>query len=185
MSDEDRSSVPRRVELREPDPAWASAYERERTVIESALAGLGLRRIEHIGSTAVPGIRAKPIIDIMVGVETYDLFDVIRGRLESLGYEYDENALTDDPGRHVFRKGLRDPTQLRSHHLHLTLLGSPYWMRILAFRDWLRAHPEVARDYERLKIGLAERFANDGRAHTRQKGEFVRRVEAMAMTERS
>jgi len=119
----------------------------------------------------------------MVGVQTYDLFDVIRERLESLDYDYDEDALQGDPGRHVFRKGPNDPGRLRTHHLHLTLLGSAYWIRILAFRDYLRARPRVAAEYEHLKTDLAQRYANDGHTYTREKGEFVRRVEAVAIRE--
>lgn len=170
----------KRVELRRPDPTWAEVFEREARAILAALSPLGPIRVEHIGSTAVAGIRAKPVIDIMVGVESYARFDDYRGRLESLHYDYDERALHDDPDRHVFRKGPQPP-QLRTHHLHFTLWGGRYWVRILAFRDYLRAHASVAEEYERLKAELADRFAEDSRSYTRGKGAFVRRVQAIAM----
>jgi GrpB-like predicted nucleotidyltransferase (UPF0157 family) len=173
----------RRVELSDPDPDWPAAFERERGAIEAALGSLGALRVEHIGSTAIQGIRAKPILDIMVGVQSFDFFDESRVRLETLGYDYDVNALLDDADRHVFRKGPAGPGRLRTHHLHYTVLGGKYWVRILAFREHLRVRPEVAREYEWLKIDLASKYADDGRRYTRGKGAFVRRIQDFAMKE--
>ena len=110
--------------------------------------------------------------------EADDAVGSVHKPLESLGYEYDALALRDDPSRHVFRKGSRD---LRTHHVHVTRQGSYYWRRLLAFRDYLREHPDVAGEYEQLKVRLAAAHPTDGRAYVRGKGEFVRRVQQRAM----
>lgn len=180
VTTEKQSSTVRRVELSEPELDWGLAYEREREAIYSAFGGLGSVNIEHIGSTAIAGIRAKPIIDIIVGVDRFDSLRVIRARLGSLGYVFDEVASAVEPGRYVFRKGPDNPVDPRTHHLHLTLFGDAPWTRLIAFRDYLHGNPSVAREYERLKVDLAQRFADDGNSYTREKGEFVRHVEALA-----
>jgi GrpB-like predicted nucleotidyltransferase (UPF0157 family) len=121
------------------DEAWPSLFVEERVRIERAL-GSWVEAIEHVGSTAVPGLTAKPILDIMVGVSS--LRDAKRciGPLEQLGYEYRGEAGV--PGRLFFRKG--NP---KTHHLHVTEIGSEFWERHPVFRDYLRAHPETARNY--------------------------------------
>ena len=176
------ASVRRRVELSGPDPSWPTAYAGERAAIAEVLGTLA-RGIEHIGSTSIPGIRAKPILDVMVGVGSFNQFEDCRSRLEAMGYVYDPLAMQDDPDRRVFRRGPADQMLPRTHHLHMTRFGGWYWRRILAFRDHLRRNPRVATDYERLKIDLAERFREDGRRYTAGKGAFVREIQAIALKE--
>ncbi len=150
------------------DEAWPSLFVEERARIERAL-GSWAEGIEHVGSTAVPGLAAKPILDIMVGVGSLrDAEQYIRP-LEQLCYECRGEAGV--PGRLFFRKG--DP---RSHHLHVTEIGSEFWERHLVFRDYLRAHPGTAREYARIKQHLADRFRTDRAAYTEAKTAFISEV---------
>jgi GrpB-like predicted nucleotidyltransferase (UPF0157 family) len=150
------------------DEAWPSLFVEERARIERAL-GSWAEGIEHVGSTAVPGLAAKPILDIMVGVGSLrDAEQYIRP-LEQLCYECRGEAGV--PGRLFFRKG--DP---RSHHLHVTEIGSEFWERHLVFRDYLRAHPGTAREYARIKQHLADRSRTDRAAYTEAKTAFISEV---------
>ena len=132
------------------DPAWAAAYERERVQIAAAL-GEWARAIEHIGSTAVPGLRAKPVIDILVAVDRLDRVGDYAARLAPLGYMHRSHE--DDDVRLFFRKGTP-----RSHHLHIVRWGGQEHRRHVLFRDVLRAQPDVAQEYAALKDALAARF---------------------------
>ncbi|MFR9780588.1 GrpB family protein [Micromonospora sp. MS34] len=160
------------VRISDYDPAWPQRYAAESARITEVLTPR-LVAIEHVGSTAVPGMAAKPIIDMLVAVPTYDDFpDVVR-RLHRIGYRYTPESETSDPDRRVFRKGPDDITRMRSHHLHLTAEGSRYWRRLIAFRDHLRRHPAEADAYVRLKRALAARYADDSARYTDGKHGFV------------
>ena len=148
--------------------AWPSLFDEERMRLERAL-GSSARGIEHVGSTAVPGLAAKPILDIRVGVGSLRDAECSIRPLEQLGYEFRGEAGL--PGRLFFRKG--NP---RTHHLHVTEIGSEFWERHLVFRDYLRAHPETARDYVQLKHDLADRFRRDRAAYTEAKTGFISEV---------
>jgi GrpB-like predicted nucleotidyltransferase (UPF0157 family) len=142
------------------DPRWPAAFAAER---ERIAAALGEVAIEHIGSTAVPGLPAKGIIDIAVGLPADADADACVAALAAVGYRREPAG--DFEGR-VF---LRRP----AHHLSLTARGSAYWIEHLAFRDALRADPELARRYGGLKRRLAEEHA-DTEAYTRAKTALVR-----------
>lgn len=152
------------VELRDHDPAWRIAFERERAALLETLGPLAMA-IEHIGSTAVPGLRAKPVIDILVTVENLRLEEV-EGGLVRLGYVH---VPIGDPERLFFRKGMP-----RTHHLHVVRHGGEEQRRHLLFRDRLIAHPEEAAEYQRLKEELAGRFREDREAYTEGKDRFIR-----------
>ena len=162
------------VEIAEYDSAWPGAYERERTAILGALGEL-VFAIEHVGSTSVPGLGAKPIIDIMIGLR--ELTDHARcvAPLQSLGYEH--KGEVGIPDRHYFRKPVLGP---RTHQIHMVEHGSDFWVRHLLFRDYLRANPDKAAAYDRLKRELAERFGTDREGYTEAKTEFIRSAEAKA-----
>lgn len=151
------------VELRDHDPSWREEFLRERERLTSTL-GADALRIDHVGSTAVPGLRAKPIIDIMVSVERLYL-DIFVGRLAILDYVY---VPIDAEDRLFFRKGLP-----RTHHLHLVLDGSEEFRKHILFRDRLIANPEEAEEYAALKEGLAQRFRDDREAYTKGKEAFI------------
>jgi GrpB-like predicted nucleotidyltransferase (UPF0157 family) len=129
----------------------------------------------HIGSTAVPGLRAKPIIDILLEVSSLPELDERADRLEKLGYEaMGEFGI---PGRRYFRKG----RSARTHHIHAFKRGDTHIRRHLAFRDYLIAHAEIAAQYGRLKAGLAAEFANDNEGYCAGKDGFVKFYEAEAL----
>ncbi len=120
-----------------------------------------------MGSTSVPGLIAKPVIDICIGLqEPPPPGEAIIVALADLGYEHrGEHGI---PGRHFFRKGAP-----RSHHLHVVLHGNDFWVRHLLFRDYLRAHPDEAEAYADLKRLLAIRHAGDREMYTDSKGPFI------------
>ncbi|MBI4675389.1 MAG: GrpB family protein [Chloroflexi bacterium] len=159
------------------DPKWVVRFEEECERILDAFSDLRAQ-IEHIGSTAVPGLAAKPIIDILIMVYTAE--DAIRAitPLVRLGYTcYGEAEI---PGRIYFDRRAYEPC-----HLHLYVQGNPAIERHLLFRDYLRAHPDARDAYAELKRGLAEKFRNDRPTYTEAKTEFVRDIEARAREERA
>ena len=162
------------VEIAEYDPAWPAAYERERALIADALADLVLA-IEHVGSTAVPGLGAKPVIDITVGVRTLVDGEKCIGPVEELGYEYRGDG--EIPGRHYFRKFTRGE---RTHHLNIVEHEGEFWKRHILFRDYLREQPREAERYYELKVRLAEQFGTDRVGYTEAKTEFIESALAKA-----
>ncbi|HJU67753.1 MAG TPA: GrpB family protein [Gemmatimonadaceae bacterium] len=154
---------------------WAGAFEREASTIVKALAPVPIE-LHHIGSTAIPDIAAKPVIDILGIVPAIGVIDAEAHRLTAVGYE----ALGEFgiPGRRYFRKNA--PDGVRTHQLHVFALGSPEIQRHLDFRDYLRAFPSEAAAYSALKQELAERCGSDMRAYTEGKTDFIRGVERRA-----
>lgn len=126
------------------DPAWAMAFAEERNAVEAVLNHV-LVAVHHIGSTAIPGILAKPIIDLLCVVTSLEELDRASGRMEGLGYEA-MGAFGID-GRRYFRK--IDASGTRTHHLHAFEAGSHHIVRHLAFRDYLRSHPQKRRTIRR------------------------------------
>jgi GrpB-like predicted nucleotidyltransferase (UPF0157 family) len=161
------------------DPAWIGRYVTEAHRLREAL-GPGPAAIEHVGSTSIPGMAAKPIIDILAAQPQAHSLDVIVHRLSGIGYLYTPESEVDDPDRRVFRKGPADMRLMRTHHLHLTDIGGQYWRRILAFRDWLRTHHEDADTYAQLKRDLVTRHGRDSHVYTNAKHEFVTDIELRA-----
>jgi GrpB-like predicted nucleotidyltransferase (UPF0157 family) len=157
------------------DAAWPARFEAERTLIDKQIAAYVVGAIEHVGSTAVPQLAAKPVIDIMVGVESLEASRAALPLLESLSYCY-------FPYKPDVMHWLCKPSdEIRTHHLHLVPFGSALWIERLAFRDYLRAHPQARADYARLKQDLAERHRNDREAYTEQKGDFIKMILARAL----
>lgn len=158
------------VALRPYDGRWAELFELERTRLQSVL-GSEILAVEHIGSTAVPGLSAKPILDIGVAIEDFEAAFALVPRLEALGYTFrGEQGI---PRRHYFVRG---PHEKRTHHLHMLEHTHPEWHDLLLFRDRLRAQPETVRAYETLKRQLAKQYPNDREAYTNGKYRFIRAV---------
>ena len=156
------------------DPSWPEIFAGEAQAIHRVLGDV-LIGIEHVGSTAIPGLAAKPVIDIVVSVTSLEAGMVVPS-LAALGYDCrGENGI---PGRLFFRKGLVEFK--RTHHLHLVEAGHEQWTSMLAFRDYLRAHPGDVRRYEELKRALAVKFQDNRRAYTNGKAEFVQTILKMA-----
>ena len=159
------------------DPSWPIQFEAEREILTRALSAWLVGPIVHIGSTAVPGLAAKPIIDIMAGVRTLADSQPAIAAAGELGYSYAPYRPDEE---HWFCK---PSPQVRTHHLHLVPLGSSLWRQSLAFRDYLRAHPGLAAEYEALKRQLAEEHRFDREAYTQAKGPFIARVTAVALSQ--
>lgn len=166
----------RRVRVVPFDPAWVPAFQAEEARIVESLAHLELS-IHHIGSTAVPGLAAKPVIDLLLEVRDLDALDERRSRMEALGYEaMGEFGI---PGRRFFRKD--DGTGERTHHVHAFVAGTADVARHLAFRDYMRTHADAARAYGELKLRIAHEHPDDIEAHVRGKDTFVKEHEAKAL----
>jgi GrpB-like predicted nucleotidyltransferase (UPF0157 family) len=136
-----------------------------------------IRRIEHFGSTAIPGMAAKPIVDMLVEVSSLEETRVtIAPVLEAQGYDYFWRATHGEAGPPFYVWFIkRDSAGVRTHHIHMVESDFEHWERLL-FRDYLIEHPEIAKDYENLKLALAREYPNDRIAYTNGKTEFVRRV---------
>lgn len=162
-----------KVVITEYDPNWVLFSEQESARIRTILDSDLVTRIEHFGSTAVPGLAAKPIIDLLVGVRSLaQAKQIAVFQLEYLGYAYwFENP---DPQRMFFVKGL-PPNSPRTHHIHMVEPDSILWERLL-FRDYLRKHPEEAARYAQLKYHLVQRFSSDREAYTMSKAEYIESV---------
>lgn len=165
------------------DPAWPEAFRRERQRLLACLPADLVRRVEHFGSTAVPGLSAKPIIDVLV--EVTDLGETRRRVvpiLEARQYEYFWRPTSGDDGPPFYAWFVRrDATSgCRTHHLHMVEpTFREHWDRLL-LRDYLIARPEVARRYETVKLDLASRYQNDRLAYARGKAAFLDAVTAEA-----
>ncbi len=163
------------VRLVPHDPAWAGMFRRPAALWADVLGDAGVR-IEHIGSTSVPGLLAKPVIDILIAVTDLDAVDLCIPALEARGYEAKgEYGLA---GRRYFRKS--DVRGVRTHHVHVYADTDPAIARHLAFRDYLRAHPDKAAEYGALKQALAGQGLA-GEDYQTAKAGWVRRIEAEAL----
>lgn len=176
-----RASPPRRgrIVVEAYNPQWPALFEEERVQILSAVGELAVA-VEHVGSTAVDGLAAKPIIDIAVGVRAVDDLDRCIGPLQRLGYEYEPAYEVSLPTRRYFRKN--DVQGRRTHNMHVTVYGSTFWQLHTLFRDYLRAHPEKAREYAELKKDLAAESESTA-DYTYAKTAFIRSVERIAADE--
>ena len=152
------------------DPAWPARFEEERAALTRALGDAATGGIHHVGSTAVPGLDAKPVIDILVGVADLASARACIERVAPLGYLY-------APYRADEMAWFCTPSPLRrTHHLYLVPTGSPAYEARLAFRDRLRTDAPTAREYAALKHRLAAELGHDREAYTRAKAGFVEAV---------
>jgi GrpB-like predicted nucleotidyltransferase (UPF0157 family) len=167
-----------RIEIVAYDQSWPAAFETEAALLRSALQGVALR-IDHHGSTSVPGLGAKPVIDIQVSVASLQPLAAYSDPLEAVGYIHVPHP--DDTFCPFFHRPSRWP---HSHHVHVVARGGLEERRTLAFRDYLRDHADTVRQYELLKRGLAMRFpGNDPLsrdAYAAAKTDFIERVVATA-----
>jgi len=165
-----------RVAVVAHDPEWESKYTSEAEKIREAFGSIGFE-IHHIGSTAIQGIYAKPIIDMLVEVDSIDAVDERAQALVALGYEaMGEFGI---PGRRYFRKD--NQSGIREFQLHAFAAGSAAVERHLAFRNYLRVHPEVAREYSELKRRLAKEYPSNMEAYIDGKDPFIRATEQVAV----
>jgi GrpB-like predicted nucleotidyltransferase (UPF0157 family) len=163
------------VVIVEYDPWWTTLYEKEKELIEEAL-GNRVRAIEHIGSTAVPNLGGKNIIDIMVGVDNIDEANECLSPLGSIGYK----DVTPQRGNREWYYCLGKGYHTVGYHLHLVKFGSEHWRRHIIFRDCLRKDPKIARDYFNLKKEYASKYKTDRLGYTEAKSAFIESVIATA-----
>lgn len=162
------------IEVMPYDPDWPRRFEAERERLEEVLAPWLSGGIHHIGSTAIPGIAAKPVIDMMAGVASFEEARAAYEPMEAAGWVYTPHR----PGiAHRFAKPSAEASEFG---VHLTEPGSDLWRERLAFRDALRANPELVAEYAALKLRLAGEHQDDPQAYTNGKRAFVGRVLAEA-----
>lgn len=157
------------------NPDWPAWFEQESERLGQVLGDDAIE-IEHVGSTSVPGLCAKPIIDILVAVESFAPLEEYKRRLEPLGYFHHSHDADSD--RLFFWKGTP-----RTHHLHIVEYATWEHQRHIIFRDYLRRHAAVAREYEKVKRELVTVFATDRPAYTRGKTAFIKNIMARAVEE--
>jgi GrpB-like predicted nucleotidyltransferase (UPF0157 family) len=168
------------IEIVNYDPRWPQRFALESARIRQMLTE-PLLEIEHHGSTAVPGLAAKPVVDMLVAVDSMARAARYAAVLIEYGYEAVEARYRELwPERIVL---VRREHGVRIAHVHLMLRAHPVWQRLLAFRDYLRRHPDVAAEYAALKRSLAGDHGGDRHAYMSAKGEFIERVTAIAMRE--
>ncbi|QIN84137.1 GrpB family protein [Rubrobacter tropicus] len=168
--------IHRKVKVVFHDPAWGEAFEAEAAALRSVLGDEALA-IHHIGSTSVPGLAAKPTIDVLVEVRKIGSVDDFDGAMIEKGYEaWGEYGI---PGRRFFTKN-RGPA--RTHNVHVFEAGTPEVERHLAFRDYLREHTQTALAYGNLKKDLAEKFPADMESYMVGKDAFIKLTESEALS---
>jgi GrpB-like predicted nucleotidyltransferase (UPF0157 family) len=170
-----------RIVVSDHDPAWTAMFERERARVEHALGPIVVT-VEHVGSTAVPGLAAKPIIDLLVGVRSLaEARSACVEPMRALHYRYMAEYETWLPNEMLFRKGPPGPW---THHVHLMEPTCARWEEFTLVRDYLRRHREVASAYADLKRALALVFGDDIAGYRNAKAPFIEAVMARARAER-
>lgn len=162
-------------QLSDYDDNWPVIFQRESDLLEEAL-GDEVVDIHHIGSTSIPGLRAKPIVDILLAVEVFAPTAHYIHVLEPVGYHHHPQENEDE--RIFFWKGIP-----RTHHLHIVEYATWEHQRHLIFRDYLRAHPDIARWYEQVKQELSTAFKGNRPAYTKGKTAFIKSIMDRAVEE--
>jgi GrpB-like predicted nucleotidyltransferase (UPF0157 family) len=165
-----------RIHIQDYEPSWAELFEQQRGIVDQALTGLLTMPVEHIGSTSIPGLPAKPIIDMLAVVDDYDSVTPRLQLLRDAGW-----TVAPEPGDEAARKySICFPTvERRTHHLHV-VEPSWGWQDLLIYRDYLRAHPDVAQDYAVLKRELAAQDDQDRPRYRAAKAPFIQQTLAAA-----
>lgn len=149
------------------DEKWKKEYKKEKEILDSLLKGIEYR-IEHVGSTSIEGLSAKPVIDIAIGTNDIETVIKIGDILANNGYDT-ENSL-DTKGEIFAGKGARDS---RTHYIHIQKIGSTYWNNFIYFKKYLLEHPNLIKEYEALKKKLASVYFDDRKKYTAAKNEFI------------
>ena len=163
--------------LVDPDPAWAAAFEREADALRAALPAELVVRIDHVGSTSVPGLVAKPVVDIQLSVAAMTPVEAYAVPLAALGYDHGVDPWNDE--HEFFSRS--DGEEYGGVNLHVCVAGSEWERRHLAFRDWLRGHPDDAAAYAATKRSLAEAHPRDIVAYLDGKTELIERLTDRAL----
>jgi GrpB-like predicted nucleotidyltransferase (UPF0157 family) len=162
-----------KIELVDYDPTWADLFEKEKDLLTSVLPSN--TAIEHIGSTAIKGLCAKPIIDILCGLDNFSRAVSFVSNIVGLDYEYIDSYTLLIPERRFFKKYAGN-----KYHIHLVQTGGDWWARHILFRDYLKENAAARNEYASLKTQLAQKEWVDGNEYARAKTEFVKSVESKA-----
>ncbi|PCI93125.1 hypothetical protein COB11_05865 [Candidatus Aerophobetes bacterium] len=164
------------LEIAPYNSEWPKLFDKEKKILSKPLYNW-VFDTEHIGSTAIPGLAAKPTIDILMGVADFDVVDVFCiDPMIDLGYDYIEEYEKIFPERRFFQKLDKDGNHL--FHVHLVQFNGPFWHKHLFFRNYLRKHKDVAKEYETLKKDLLSKNG-DIEAYLKGKTSFVRKIESL------
>ena len=158
---------------------WPKEFEREKYELQKILGNLALA-IEHVGSTSIPGLCAKPILDVAVAVKNVETLVTLIPILTDAGYDVLDSI--EKSGEVLARKG---KPECRTHYIHVEVMGSDYWNNHILFRDYLLKHPECVEQYETLKKNIAIQFKDDRKKYTAAKNEFIQSILALASAENS
>ena len=160
----------RRVEVVSYNPNWKEMYKEESGKVKNILSDI-IIDIHHIGSTAIPGIKAKPVIDMLVEVKDIEAVDQYNHKMEEFGYEVmGEYGI---PKRRFFRKG----GDKRTHHIHIFQVGNEEIERHIDFKKYLIAYPDKAREYSKLKEKLTNKYTYDVENYTNGKSDFIKEID--------
>ncbi len=165
------------IMISKPSESWPNLYKAECQLIMDSFLASDIERIDHIGSTAIPNLMAKPTIDILLQVSEHIDPQKVIETFKSLGYHYTEQP--DNPPPHMmFVKGYTvNGFQGQAYHVHVRYKGD--WNEIY-FRDYLIKHKKIAKEYEKLKLQLAAKYKNDREAYTQAKTSFIEKVNILA-----
>ncbi|MDQ3019212.1 MAG: GrpB family protein [Bacteroidota bacterium] len=161
-----------RIIIEEYNPDWKKQFEKEKQILHRILSGIDLK-IEHVGSTSVNGLGAKPIIDIMIGLANFNVADWLVENMSNSGYEYISKYENIFPHRRYFIKIVKGKI---THQIHMVAEGGDFWKRTILFRDQLRKSDEDRRNYFEHKKKLSEQDWNYGNDYADAKSEFIRTV---------
>ena len=167
------------VKLVDHNPKWLKAFKDEKKQLQE-IFGVDVLGVEHVGSTAIPGIKAKPIMDLMVAVPDIDDYEKYIEGLLKMGYQFRRDYRGTDQEHILFVKG---PEEKRTHYLKLCELNSEFWDEHIIFRDYLIDHPEKAKEYEELKIELNKKYSKDRDTYTKMKEDFIKQILELATKE--
>ncbi|USK71201.1 GrpB family protein [Peribacillus asahii] len=160
----------REITIEDHNSNWSKEFEEEKGELKKILADKVIS-IEHIGSTSVDGLGAKPILDIAVGVNDLEVVDNVIEPLKKIGYEFVYHK--EFPERRFFRKG---QWRAGTHHLHFYKFQSEHWNNQILFRNYLRNNPDALKEYNQLKVNLAEKYRFDRVSYTEAKAPFIQNV---------
>lgn len=164
-----------KITLENYNSDWISIFQSEKETLQKKIKQFN-PLIEHIGSTAVAGLSAKPVIDILIGIPLQSQLDLLIEPLIESGYHYIKKHEDLIPYRRFFAK--ENSNQKRTHHIHAVEMNSDFWFRHLYFRDILINNESIRREYESLKIELAKKEWNDSNEYAEAKNIFIRNIES-------
>lgn len=158
------------VKLEDYNEDWKEKFEKERKTLSQIFKEDALE-IQHVGSTSIPGLEAKPIIDIAIAVKELEIALKYVEKMEEAGYSFRGNAGVE--GRYFFAKG---PEDNRTHYVHIEPINSPNWETHIFYKKYLLEHPEIVAEYEKLKEELARLYPEDRKKYTSGKNDFIQKI---------